>query len=439
MFTFFRQAFRSRLSRGAAVTFGIRVAGAGLLYALHVLLARWMGTEGYGVYVFAISWTSFLAELGALGIPNAALRFVPTYRSDGRVRDLWAFLRTGRVSVFAATAGLSALATGGVLVLPASGFSTEALILGFWLAPLLALVAFETQVLRASNRFALSYAPNQVLRPLGIGAGAAGLLWLTGSVSPIGVLLCTALIFLGALIVQQRGTRGTLPVAPGTLFPPRARRWLGVALPLLLTSGFHLVVKKTDIFLIGAVLGAEEVGIYFAAMRTAQVVTFVGFAVEAVAGPLIARLYHDEDDALQSTVSRLAHWYFWPTLAGAGGLVVFGGPILSLFGTAFTSGWPVMCAFLAGLLANAATGPQTHLLSLTGHERSCAYIFGWCAALNVVLNLVGLSVYGTLGAALATAATLAVRNLWVRHRVVQLTGIRPSIVSALRPTAPSHA
>jgi O-antigen/teichoic acid export membrane protein len=91
-----------------------------------------------------------------------------------------------------------------------------------------------------------------------------------------------------------------------------------------------------------------------------------------------------------------------------------------------------LLVLVAALVFGAAMGPQLYLLSLTGHERDSAYIFGLCSALNIGLNLVGIMLYGAFGAALATATTLILRSLWIRQRVVAVTGISPSIFSALR-------
>jgi len=419
------------LSRGALVSFGLRVAGAGLLYGLHVVLARWMNAGGYGTYVFAISWTSFLAQFGKLGLPSAALRFVPEYRTNQEPALLRGFLQTSRGLILVGTSALAVLAAAVALVVPTGDWSLAALLVGFALAPLMGLFSFETEVLRALDRFAWSYAPNYVLRPFAVGLGVGTLLWWTGAVSPLSVLLWTGVVFLMMAGLQQWGVQRILSdrSSPPERYP---RRWLQIALPLLLTSGFQLILRKTDIFLIGLLVGSEEVGIYFAALRTAQIVTFFSFAVDAVAAPEVSRLYHGESERLQETVSSLAHWYFWPTLLVGLGLVALATPILSLFGAAFTAGRPILIVLVIALVFGAAMGPQLYLLNLTGHERSSAYVFGLCSVLNVGLNVVGITLYGAFGAALATATTLVVRSLWIRRRVVALTGIAPSIWAALQ-------
>jgi O-antigen/teichoic acid export membrane protein len=418
MFDAFRTPCWGGLSRGAALSLGIRVVGTGLLYGLHVALARWLGSGEYGTYVFAISWTSVLAQFGKMGLPSAALRFVPAYHTNDERAGLYGFLSTGRRLVLAGTGGLAALGIAVVLLVPTGPWPLTALLLGIALAPLMGLFSFETEVLRALNRYGEAYAPNYVLRPLAIGGGTGGLLWAAGVGTAESVLLWTGGVFVLLILLRTPW------------------HWLRVAGPLLLVSGFQLILRKTDLFLIGMLVGAEEVGVYFAAMRTAQVVTFVSFAVDAVAAPEIARRYHRDDAPLQATVSRLAHWYFWPTLGTAGGVALLGAPILSLFGTAFTAGAPLMLVLMGALVVGAAMGPQLYLLSLTGHERSSALIFGVCSLGNVGLNLVGITLYGPMGAALATATTLVVRSLWVRRRVVRRTGIRPSIWAALRLHSP---
>jgi O-antigen/teichoic acid export membrane protein len=52
------------------------VTGAGLAFLTQVLMARWMGAEALGVYVFAFSSCLLLGTLSGLGIPAAAIKFI---------------------------------------------------------------------------------------------------------------------------------------------------------------------------------------------------------------------------------------------------------------------------------------------------------------------------------------------------------------------------
>jgi hypothetical protein len=108
------------LSRGAALSLGIRVVGTGLLYGL------------YGV------------------------------------------LSTGRRLVLAGTGGLTVLGMAVVLLVPTGSWPLAALLLGIALAPSMRLFSFEAEVPRALNRYGEAFAPNYVLRPLAIGGGTGG-------------------------------------------------------------------------------------------------------------------------------------------------------------------------------------------------------------------------------------------------------------------------
>ena len=58
-------------SRAAVMAFLIRVVSAGIAYLSQVLLARWMGSFEYGVFVFVWVWVLILGGLAPLGRPRA--------------------------------------------------------------------------------------------------------------------------------------------------------------------------------------------------------------------------------------------------------------------------------------------------------------------------------------------------------------------------------
>ena len=68
------------VQRLAGTVFLIRVASAALAFASQVLLARWMGSFEFGIYVYVWTWVLLLGQAIDLGLGTAAQRFVPEYR-----------------------------------------------------------------------------------------------------------------------------------------------------------------------------------------------------------------------------------------------------------------------------------------------------------------------------------------------------------------------
>jgi O-antigen/teichoic acid export membrane protein len=86
---------------------------------------------------------------------------------------------------------------------------------------------------------------------------------------------------------------------------------------------------------------------------------------------------------------------------------------------------------VGGLLVNASTGAQSFFLTMTGRERPCMWIHAGCAVLNIALNAAGITLYGIVGAAVATALSLVVLNVWIHRTVVRELHVIPSILAFL--------
>ena len=135
---------------------------------------------------------------------------------------------------------------------------------------------------------------------------------------------------------------------------------------------------------------------------------------------------------MRALVSTMSHWIFWPALATAAVVIAFGTKILALFGIAYSAGYGALVILVCGHLVRAGTGLVADLLAVTGHHRQYAWVLAWSALLNVVLNLLLIPRFGTVGAAAATAVTMAFWNvgLWLLGR--RKLGVDTSIINALR-------
>ena len=152
----------------------------------------------------------------------------------------------------------------------------------------------------------------------------------------------------------------------------------------------------------------------------------------SVAAPRIAALHaRGKLVELQALVSTMSHWIFWPALATAAVAIVFGAKILALFGTTFSAGHGALVILVCGHLVRAGTGLVADLLAVTGHHRQYAWVLAWSALLNVVLNVLLIPRFGIVGAATATAAAMALFNVWLWVFARRRIGVDPSIVRAL--------
>ena len=68
-------------------------------------------------------------------------------------------------------------------------------------------------------------------------------------------------------------------------------------------------------------------------------------------------------------------------------------------------------------------GPVGHLMSLTGHGRDSARVYGMAAIVNIVLNLLLIPPLGMEGAAVATATSVVLWNVWLFLLVRRKVGV----------------
>ena len=63
----------------AGNVFLVRVANAVLALVTQVLLARWMGSFEFGIYIYVWTWVLMIGALSDVGLSSAARRFIPEY------------------------------------------------------------------------------------------------------------------------------------------------------------------------------------------------------------------------------------------------------------------------------------------------------------------------------------------------------------------------
>lgn len=413
--------------RGAAFVMGIRIAGAVVALLSQVMLARWLGAFEYGIFSYVWVWVIVLGIVVPMGFGTSVLRFIPEYRTKERWARLAGFIRTS----FGVVLGVSCVAAAaGLLLLWAVRGHIEShyvlpLAVGLLCVPAFAVTDWQEGIARAFGWVNLAYIPPYIIRPLLIVGAAGGILYFTGGATGLQV----ALGALAASVVTMAGQRlyficrvaRTVPKAKPVY---HAKFWIAASAPLVLVEGLYLLMTNTDIVLLGYFADPDDVGVYFAATRIANLMAFIFFSLNALAVPKFAELHGAGKHAeLQRFVRGVIHAMFWPTLAAGIFLLVAGEFILGLFGSGFEAGYPILVLLMLGFLARAATGPTEYLLNMTGNQNAVALIYGLAAIGNIGLNLMFIPVWGGIGAAVATAISVLISTICLAVVVRRRLGI----------------
>lgn len=416
------EGVRERTQRDAVTAFGVRCASAALLYLTQVVLARWMGSYEYGIYVFVWTWVLVLGGLSDLGLAISSIRLISHYRETGEMSYVRGVIRGSRGVAIGVGTLIAALGISGLWLFdPLDSHYLLPAYLALVCIPLYSLTGVQDGVGKSFAWMGVALLPPYIFRPalLLVAMAVAHFIGLpmeakTAAGSAI------AATWLAGVIQTFTLNRRLKPIIGSGKASYDFRTWLPAAFPLLVITACELTLQSADILVVSRYLSPTDVAIYFAAAKTMSLIMFVHYAVgSAVANRFAALSARGDKDGLRAFARDAVHWTFWPSLAAAVGLLALGMPLLWLFGPQFVEGYPVMLILVVGFLFRSAMGPSEILMNMLGKQRLCAAVQVTTAVLNVVLNFTLVPMYGLIGAATATSVALvtaALLNYVVVHR-----------------------
>jgi len=74
---------RGEAGRMSVIAFSIRIISAVIAFVSQVLMARWMGSFEYGIFVLVWVTMVIVGNLACLGFHTSVIRFIPEYRERG--------------------------------------------------------------------------------------------------------------------------------------------------------------------------------------------------------------------------------------------------------------------------------------------------------------------------------------------------------------------
>jgi len=419
------------------------VALTGLISS--VLLTRLLTLQEAGIYVLAYSILNVGTSLGALGLTGTVVRLVAEgmgLNLFGRVRRVIGVV-VGVGTLGALGVGLAYLLFGDYLAnilfeAPALAAITG-LVAGWIVVGTLQGVLGET--FRGFHDIRLATLLGGQTTGAATGLATVGLLttslfmlWVINGQSTVATVVLLAICSGAATTLVSgwllhRRVRGLPPQTPDEDRKADPKKTLGevlsISLPLLVVTLVMMLRTTGDLWVVGAFLSPEEVGLYGFANRLVSMVTMPMVIITAVAPPLIAEMYSQgRREDLERALRSMATLTGIPALLTSMACIFFAGPIMGLvFGDDYRGGAIVLSLLSVGLLASVLAGACGIVLSYTGHQKTQMVITIATSAATLIAMIAAAEPYGIAGVAIAKTAGQVLQNGVVLLVVKQKTGM----------------
>lgn len=408
-----------RIYKGGTKTLIFRVFGVSLLFGLHILLGNALGPAQYGLYSFALSVTGLLMSFAALGLPTALMRYVVQYKAQQKLNELKGALQQLPAFALLASFVFSALILIVAIPLLDGHEWGQGLRYSTFLLPVFVLEQIRRNLYKGYARPIGSIMPDEIIRPIALGACVWLLQIKAGSTAITLYLAITTVLAAGFLAWLYRDVGRPLS---GHSAKYETKEWFATALPMAYGSIGYLMMNQTDVVMLGILKEMRLVGVYSAANRIAMLCQIILGTAAIIAIPMITAAYHGgRMHEFRNILGHTRIWIVTLTLPLFLVMIAFPQMILSMFGDDYVEGAWILRILATGQFVSAVAGPLGLALSMTDRQKILATVMLLAGVLKVFLNFVAIPVWGAIGAATVTMLCLLLINitlLMIIHRSI---------------------
>ena len=386
--------------------FGLRILR--ILFALFVMawVARYLGTENFGILQYGIAFAGLFAPLAILGLQGIVVRDIVR---DPEARDEI----LGTTFVLRLVGGLIALTFVLLSIYfvrrndPTVRLVTSIVALTLFLQAFDCIdMWFQSQVKSKFTVFAKSsgLVVANILRILAIVNNAP--------VAVFAAILSIDVIVVGAGLITGYRSQG-YRLRNWRFSFARAKDLLSQSWALVLSAALAIIYFKIDMVMLGQIAGDGEVGIYSAAVRLSEVWYFIPTAIATSVFPALIKSRERGEKVYNARMQQLYDFLAWLGLAVGLFFTFFSDRIILLiFGEQYLAAGPILAVHIwAGIFVFLKVAMSRWLLN----EGKLTFLFissSLGAIVNVALNLYLIPRHGGMGAAVATVISYAIAGLF---------------------------
>ena len=423
------------IAKGAGIVLLGTVIGRVFGYLSRMVIARFLGADDYGLIALGFAVMSIVATLSLVGMQSGIVRYVSFYKGKedlGRIKGTI-------ISSLKITLPLSLVLT--FIVFWYANWISIHVFHDANLAPVIRIFSIGIPFFVLAQNFLSAtvgfqevkyrvYTENIFKEPLKLlaivvflllGFDVIGAAW--GWVLAIIVMPFLAFYFLEKKVFPIFKTK--------VKAISMDKEILYFSFPLLFAGIAGLVMGWTDTLMLGYFTTSTDVGIYNAALPTAQLIRSIPAAFAVIFFPVVSGLYaRNKIEDLRRTYNAVTKWMLALIFPVFLLTVLFPEQIIKiLFGTEYIAGATALSILVFGFVFYATVGPTGAILQTYGRTKVVMMNTYIGAMMNFLLNLLLIPTYGITGAAIATgisSSLLYILNFLFVYRIAKIQPFRLS-------------
>lgn len=416
--------------KGSISAFIGRIFYTGFAFILSIIIARLYGAEIMGEFFLCFTVISILSVFSAMGLNNGLLKFIPIYDSEKKYEYLKGTLILVSLFVFAVASIYALILYFSSNLISYKIFKDPELKIGLrifsFILPLYAVKVIFQHYFRGLKQITKSvfletyiYYPSLIVLII-----IFYFLFREHSLKDITLSLALSVIIV--IIAGSFFFLKSIPEFFKTKLRTEFKKVLTFSYPLFFVAISGLLMQWIDIVMLGIFRSSAEVGIYTAASRIAQFVSFFLVAVNYINPSIFSELYHKgQMEELEKVARTTSTWLLKLSLPIALFFILFSKQVMNIYGGEFVKGNLALIFLSIGQLINAGVGSVGFILAMTENQNTLSFLFILSAILNGILNYLLIPKLGVTGAGIATGISLGVLNISMTSMVIMKNKIKP--------------
>lgn len=401
--------------KGSSLALAFKCSGILTGYIFTLLVTRYYGAEGIGIYSLSITILTILAMISMMGFDSSVVRFVAQFSVEKKLSNISLLYK----NVIQATAPISILIAIFLYIckdkIAINLFNDSSLSVALTvicsIIPFFVINQLNVEVIRGFKDIKLS----EYIRSLN--SHLFNILFFI-LISFFVISYYVPLYSYSFAILISFLVSSFFVMTKLRYFPKETKQMLSrkelikVSLPMMIAGLINFSMERIDIIMLGIFSSTENVGIYNIAVKLASLSSLCLVVINTIIAPKFSELHSSNNDAGMKQVVRFASkLMFLTSLPILLTLVVWPEFFLGLFGNEFKLGKHALIFLCIGQFVNATSGSVGYFLNMTGRQNIFRNIVLIAAVINLTLNWIMIPRYGIVGAAIATMTSVMFWNI----------------------------